>query len=136
MDILVGVILGLMAVGSSRLVGFDRERSFFPVLLIVIATYYLVFAMMGKQPGALEKETVAAAVFAGIAMVAYKRSLWLVPLGLAAHAIFDVFHGQLIVNPGVPDFWPTFCLGFDLVAAAYLSALLWRRDLCAVKALG
>lgn len=129
MEILVGVILGLMAVGSARLVGFDRERSFFPVLLIVIATYYLLFAAMGKQPGSLQSEAMAALVFAAIAMAGYKRSLWLVPLGLAAHAVFDLVHGELIVNPGVPDFWPTFCLGFDLVAAAYLAALLWRKEL-------
>jgi hypothetical protein len=33
----------------------------------------------------------------------------------------------LIDNPGVPAFWPGFCMAFDVVAAAYLAVLLVRR---------
>jgi hypothetical protein len=62
-----------------------------------------------------------------IAVMGYKRSLWIVAAGLAAHGIFDLVHGQLINNPGVPSFWPNFCLSYDLVAAGYLSVLLLRR---------
>ena len=37
-----------------------------------------------------------------------------------------VLHGQLIANPGVPAWWPQFCLAYDVVAAAYLATLLSR----------
>jgi len=43
---------------------------------------------------------------------------------LASHGILDAFHGQLIANPGVPVWWPAFCLAFDGVAAGYLACLL------------
>lgn len=51
-------------------------------------------------------------------------SLWWVVGGLAAHGIFDVFHGHMIADAGVPRWWPSFCLSFDLFAATYLAALL------------
>ena len=35
-------------------------------------------------------------------------------------------HGRLIVNPGVPVWWPAFCGAYDVVAAAYLAFLLLR----------
>lgn len=42
---------------------------------------------------------------------------------MAAHGIFDLAHGALISNPGLPPWWPAFCLTFDVMAAAYLA---WR----------
>ncbi len=41
--------------------------------------------------------------------------------------IFDFFHNAVIVNPGVPTWWPGWCLSYDVVAAAYLAALILIR---------
>ncbi len=62
------------------------------------------------------------------AIVGFKRSLWLVAAALAAHGVFDLFHGHLVDNPGVPRWWPHFCLAYDVVAAAYLALLLARSN--------
>ena len=51
----------------------------------------------------------------------------IVAIGLAAHAILDAFHGHLVTNPAVPDWWPAFCIGFDVAAAAWLFAFGARR---------
>jgi hypothetical protein len=56
-----------------------------------------------------------------------RRSLWVVVAGLLAHGVFDAIHDQLITNPGVPVWWPQFCLTYDVVAAGYLASLLLRR---------
>lgn len=34
-------------------------------------------------------------------------------------------HGHLVANPGVPRWWPGFCLAFDVVVAAILAWLLY-----------
>jgi hypothetical protein len=36
------------------------------------------------------------------------------------------FHGHLVNNPGVPTWWPAFCLTYDITAAAFLAWLLKR----------
>jgi hypothetical protein len=43
---------------------------------------------------------------------------------LAAHSVFDLVHGGIISNPGVPAWWPEFCLTYDLAAAGYMAWLL------------
>jgi hypothetical protein len=49
MEYLIGVILTLAVAASAFVVGFDRERAFYPTVLIVIASYYALFAVMGAS---------------------------------------------------------------------------------------
>ena len=124
MALLVGALLafsvGLLATG----VGLNRDRAFYPVVTIVIASYYALFAVMGASTHALVLESLVCAVFLAVAVTGFRWSLWVVVVALAAHGIFDLTHAAVISNPGVPNWWPEFCLAFDVTAAAYLAWLL------------
>jgi hypothetical protein len=66
MEYLIGVILSLAVSGSAAVIGFDRERAFYPTVLIVIASYYVLFAVMGASRRTLIIEIVVAGrLFAG-----------------------------------------------------------------------
>ena len=121
----LALAVGLFATG----LGLDRERAFYPVVTIVVASYYALFAVMGDSTHALVLESLAGAVFLAVAASGFRSSLWLVALALAAHGIFDLSHGALISNPGLPPWWPEFCLTYDVTAAAYLAWLLKSRRL-------
>lgn len=127
MDILIGIVLALVTGACGTLIAFDRERGFYPLILIVISTYYILFAAMGISPATAVRESVAAAAFIAIAVIGYKRSMWIIVVGLVAHSLFDLVHAQLINNPGVPSFWPMFCLSYDFTAAGYLCVVLLHR---------
>lgn len=127
MALLVGFALALVVGVFATAIGLDKDRAFYPTTMIVIAGLYVLFAAMGATPQILAIELAAAAVFIGAATWGFKSSLWLVALALAAHGVFDFFHGALIANPGVPLWWPAFCLAYDVVAAVYLAWLLLRR---------
>jgi len=126
MEYLVGAGLALAVSALATCVGFDRDRAFYPTLMIVIASYYALFAVMGGSVQALAMESVVIAVFFLVSILGFKRNLWFVAGALFAHGIFDFFHGHLILNPGVPVWWPMFCLTYDITAAAYLAWLLNR----------
>jgi hypothetical protein len=111
----------------ATVVGLDRDRAFYPTVMMVIASYYALFAVMGGSTQVLLIEAAVATVFLAVALVGFKYSLWLVVAALASHCVLDLFHGQLIANPGVPVWWPAFCLAYDGVAAGYL-AFLQLRD--------
>jgi hypothetical protein len=49
MEYLIGVILTLAVAAFAAVIGFDRERAFYPTVLIVIASYYALFAVMGAS---------------------------------------------------------------------------------------
>ncbi len=128
MEYLIGVGLAVLVCGFATLAGFDRDRVFYPTLVIVVATYYILFAVMGRSTPALAWESLVAAAFLTLAVVGFKKSLWLIAAALAGHGVFDFFHHRLIHNPGVPAWWPGFCLSFDILAGAFLALLLLRRS--------
>ncbi len=123
----VGVVLGLFTCALARLAGFDRDRAFFPVILIVIASYYALFAVMGGSMNTLIVESIVITVFVANAVAGFRLNLWLVAAALAAHGIFDLVHGSFVANPGVPTWWPRFCLAYDVIVAAVLAFLLLQR---------
>jgi hypothetical protein len=110
------------------LAGFDRDRVFYPTVLIVIATYYILFAAMGSSTPALTIEPLVAGAFLILSVAGFKKNLWLVVAGLAVHGVFDFFHHLVIQNPGVPVWWPGFCLSFDILTGGFLAVLLTRRS--------
>lgn len=96
-------------------------------MLVVIATYYILFAVIASSTRALIIESLVAGAFLILALVGFRKNLWLVVAGLVGHGVFDFFHQFFIQNPGVPVWWPGFCLSFDVLAGAFLAALLVRR---------
>ncbi len=63
-----------------------------------------------------------------VALVGFKKNLWLVVAAFGGHAVFDFFHHMFIQNPGVPVWWPGFCLSFDVLASFFLAVLLLKRS--------
>jgi hypothetical protein len=122
--LIIGSVLALAVGVMATLVGLDRDRALYPVVMIVIAALYSLYAVIGESMHALVVECVVGAGFIAVALVGFRRSLWLVAAALAAHGLFDAVHGALIPNPGVPPWWPEFCAAYDIVAAAYLAWLI------------
>ncbi len=128
MEYLIGVGLAMLVCGFAALAGFDRDRVFYPTLVIVIATYYILFAVIGNSTAALAVESTIAGGFLALAVAGFKTNLWLIVAALAGHGVFDFFHHLFIENPGVPVWWPGFCLSFDVLAGGFLAMLLIRRS--------
>ena len=84
----------------ARLAGLDRDRAFYPTVLVVVASYYVLFAVMGGSVRALVLGTV----------------------------MMGCVHAHIIDNPGVPEWWPAFCGAYDVVAAAALAWLSRGRE--------
>jgi hypothetical protein len=120
----VGLVLSLLVVTFGRLTGLDRDRAFYPVLKIIVGSYYVLFAAMDGSSRALIIESLVMIVFLLAAVIGFKTNLWVVAVGLAAHGVFDVLHDLVSTNPGVPEWWPAFCLTFDIGAGGLLAWLL------------
>jgi hypothetical protein len=127
MEYAIGLILALAVAGLAHVSGFDRERAFYPTVLIVVASYYVLFAVMGGSRRTLAMEIVVASVFLSVAVLGFKRNPWLVVAALIGHGVFDFVHHFLIQNPGVPRWWPGFCLAFDVILGGCLASRLIRR---------
>jgi len=82
-EYLIGLLLAIAVVAFSALIGLDRERSFYVTTLIVVASYYVLFAVMGGSSHTLIVEILAASVFCALAVFGFKGNLWLVAVALS-----------------------------------------------------
>jgi hypothetical protein len=127
MEYVIGLTLAGAVALFATLVGLARERSFFATVLIVVGSYYVLFAAMGASSRTLLAEIVVAGIFLLLAVLGFKGSLWVLAAGLIGHGIFDFVHHFLIDNPGVPRWWPGFCMAFDVAFGVLLGLRLIRQ---------
>lgn len=128
MEYLIGLSLALGVAGYAIIVGLDRERAFYPTTLIVVGSYYVLFAAMAASSRTLLLEIAVAGGFLLLAAIGFKKSPWLTAIALVGHGVFDLFHHLLIANPGVPHWWPGFCMAFDVIFGSFMAlGLLTRR---------
>lgn len=131
MELLAGVLLALLTGVSATIIGLDRDRSYYPVILVVSASYYDLFAIMSGSSRALGLETAVFAVFTLASVVGFRTNLWIVVGALVGHGVFDFAHSLADIDAGVPGWWSGFCLTYDLGAAFYMGWLLVNSKLAA-----
>lgn len=124
MEYVIGIALAIASIGSAAAIGLARDRSFYSTIMIWTASNYVLFALMGGSRHTLILESLLAAGFIAAAVIGFKTNLWIVVAALVGHGLFDFVHHQLVANPGVPHWWPGFCLAFDVVAGGLLAFFL------------
>ena len=98
----IGIVLSLSVACFARLVGFDRDRAFYPTVAIVNAGYYVLFAAMSSSTHAVVMESLVMTGFLIAAVIGFRTSVWIVVAALGSHGILDATHGHVIHNTGVP----------------------------------
>lgn len=82
---------------------------------------------MGASTRTLTVESAVAGIFLLLAVFGFKRNYWLVVAALIGHGTLDFVHHFVIDNPGVPQWWPGFCLAFDVILGVVLAVRLIRQ---------
>lgn len=78
MATLIGLAVALFVALLARIAGLDRDRALYPVVLVFIAAYYILFAVIGGSQSELRTESLFFLLFMGIAIAGFRSSLWLV----------------------------------------------------------
>ena len=110
MEYAIGLILGLSVAAGAAIIGFDRQRAF--------NQHHVCLRIR------LGIEIIAASAFFLAAVVGFKTTSWLLAAAIVGHGVFDFAHHWFIENPGVPHWWPGFCLAFDVSFGAFLAVRL------------
>ena len=132
MPIVVGVLLAIAIAALAKFTRFDEERSFYSTVLVIIASYYVLFAVLGGSNHALVWELVIAIAFSTVAIIGALFLPTLVGAGIMAHGLFDLVHDMIIENPGVPTWWPTFCGSIDVFLGLWVILLAHSRTTCSM----
>jgi hypothetical protein len=65
-----------------------------------------------------------ATAFLLVAAFGFRSNYWFIVGALVGHGVFDFVHHFFIDNPGVPRWWPGFCLAFDALFGGFLAVRL------------
>lgn len=125
--VVVGVLLAVAVAAIGKFTRFDQDRSFYSTVLVIVASYYVLFGVLGGSGYALVKELVVALGFSTVAIVGALYLPALVGIGIAAHGLFDLVHDVLIENSGVPAWWPVFCASIDIALGLWVMRLTRSR---------
>ncbi|MGJ8669628.1 MAG: hypothetical protein ACSHXK_09090 [Oceanococcus sp.] len=118
--LLLGLGLGFAIAILAHLIRFERDRSFYPTILIVIASYYVLFAVMSGE--SVVVELLIACFFSAIAIAAAVRWGSAIGWGILLHGVFDFTRNGIIGDGGAPHWWPEFCGGIDVALGV---CLIW-----------
>lgn len=120
----MGVAAGVLTIVTARII--RGQRWLYSLGLLVLPGLYAIFALQAGEPAVGVKEmlygipfVVAGLVFASVSI---RRSAVVVGAFWMLHGLYDLVHGQLITNAGVPGWYPVWCCSVDVVVGAYL---LW-----------
>jgi len=126
--VVVGVLLAAGIAALAKFTRFDHDRSFYGTVLIIIASYYVLFAVFDGSVHALVSELFIAVVFSAIALTGALVAPMVVGTGIVAHGLFDLVHDRLIENFGVPAWWPSFCASIDVSLGVWVLVLTLNRS--------
>lgn len=124
--------LGPSAIGSGLFLVFAPVHLWVPeqvsvaiaaLTLAVIGGAYIGFGASSGLARQFWLEFGAAAFYAFVALVGLLWSPLALPLGLAAHAAWDLLHRIGAFGAPVPKWYIPYCVVFDLLAAGFLLIL-------------
>lgn len=123
MEFVIGLLLAIIVALMAFVLQYDRDRSFYPTILMVIALGYVLFGVLSGSLETTIIESLIALVFIGIAIYGSRTTRRIVAVGIILHGLFDIVHAEFITNTGVPDWWYGACMTFDIVLGMWLLVL-------------
>ena len=124
MAALIGATVGVLTILLARFI--RGERWVYSVGLLTLPSLYACFALRAGEQAVAVREMIYGIpyVVAGLmfTFVGVRQSAIVVGLLWLLHGLYDLVHGRLITNPGVPGWYPIWCCVVDVVIGSYL---LW-----------
>ncbi|HET7516477.1 MAG TPA: DUF6010 family protein [Actinomycetes bacterium] len=121
--LVAGVTFGGVTLLIPSLLSRDTAFGLLAILLGIIASVYLGYALADGRLRAFQVEYVGMVVFTALATVALARgSSVLLALGYLGHGLWDLLHHRRGVEVHMPWWYVPVCLGYDTVVAIYVLA--------------
>jgi hypothetical protein len=116
-----GAVLAAPTLVLAALLSGDAAFGFLSILLGMIASVYLGFALQDGRQKAFGAEYFGLVLFTAIATIALaERSPELLAAGYFGHGVWDAIHHPRGLDTAMPWWYVPACLSFDAVVAVYV----------------
>jgi hypothetical protein len=119
-EIIIGVILAIgFILFAKRSKTYRGEKVSYAIGLGIAALIYVVFGFFSSSNYWILIELGGLLIYIPFAILGVRFSGWFLSFGWLLHVVWDlVLHNQPLNF--VPDFYPSVCLGFDVLIAVYI----------------
>jgi hypothetical protein len=94
--------------------------TFYAAALIIAASIYVGFSFLSQNTIWIFTEVTGVIIFSIIAFMGVKFSLWFLTMGWLIHPAWDLLIDNHNLTIFVPQWYPTVCIGYDLLMALYI----------------
>ncbi|MGB3725415.1 MAG: hypothetical protein WA981_06585 [Glaciecola sp.] len=119
--VFIGVVLSLLLIFTAKFTRFDRDVSFYPSILIFIASFYILFAVIAGH--SVIREISISSFFIVLALYGAYKSLFVVGFAIALHGVYDILHLLQFKDTVAPLWWAPFCAAVDFVIGMWVMYL-------------
>jgi hypothetical protein len=118
-----GAATGVLQAASPLAFWWLEPRTVYALGLVLIAAVYIGFSVADGRSHVIAVESCVAGLFVVVAAAGVSGSAWLLVLGLAGHALKDLWqHRTHFVRN--TRWWPPFCATVDWVVAGILTGAI------------
>ena len=121
--VLIGATVGVLTILFARFI--RGERWLYSVGLLTLPSLYAFFALRAGDQAVAVREMIYGIpyVVGGLlfALVGVRQSAVVVGVLWLVHGLYDLVHGRLVTNPGVPGWYPIWCFVVDVVIGSLSS---------------
>jgi hypothetical protein len=119
-EIIIGVIFAIGFIFyAKRAKSYRGEKISYAIGLGIAAVIYVVFGFFSSSTDWILTEFIGLLIYLPFAILGVRFSGWFLGFGWLLHIVWDlVLHNQPLSF--VPDFYPSVCLGFDVLIAGYI----------------
>lgn len=116
-----GAVLAVPTIVLASLLSRDAAFGLLAILLGMIASVYLGFALQDGRMTVFRIEYIGIALSATLATVALaEESAVLLAIGYFGHGLWDAIHHPRAVDTAMPWWYVPMCLSFDAVVGVYV----------------
>ena len=119
----IGAVMAAAVIAPVTLFARDRALDLLAIQLAAIGAIYAGFALVDVRLSVQVTEIAVALAFLAVSAVGLWFSPLVLALGYVAHGAWDTAHHLGAVSTAIPRWYPSFCLGYDWLVAAYI----WNR---------
>lgn len=130
----VGVVVGL-AFTLPTLYAVRRQHLdwwAWPLLLVSLPVWYAAFGLLAMDIGVMALEILVGLPYIAIGILAWKFQFrfmrYLLGVAWLTHGLYDHFHDDFFINPGVFNWYPSFCAVVDVLVGSYIVLGAQRLD--------
>lgn len=126
LQILAGVLLAAGVLYAIKGYSQKIQLAVTTSVLLVAVLIYVLLALFSGNPVFVAIEIIGLLLFLLLIGLGYRYTLWFIVMGWIMHVLWDVGLHPAQTAPYVPQWYAWLCVGFDVVMAFYMGALLVR----------